>query len=634
MSEKIMTPEQLQKTAEKSKKRVQLRLDGENIKLTDDSVKMNILCCAGTGCTAGGSADNMQKFNALIKEHHLENKVKVVKTGCFGLCQKGPIVAIYPDHVFYTHVDEAAVEKIFNEHVLGGNIVKDLEMSDIDPETQQKITDIDKITFYKKQQRIALRNCGRIDPTQIDEYIAMSGYSSLGKVLTSMTSQEVIDVVKASGLRGRGGAGFSTGMKWQFEKNEPGNEKYVICNADEGDPGAFMDRSILEGDPHAVLEGLAIMAYAVGAHYGYIYVRAEYPIAVERLKIAIAQAQEYGFLGDNIFDSGFHFNIEIRLGAGAFVCGEETALIASIEGKRGMPSPKPPFPAKCGVWGKPTSINNVETLANVAQIIENGAEWYASIGTEKSKGTKVFALGGKIVNTGLVEIPMGTTLREIIYDIGGGCPNGKKFKAVQTGGPSGGCLTEKELDTPIDYDNLIKAGSMMGSGGMIVLDEDNCMVDVARFYMEFICDESCGKCTPCRVGTKRLLEMLTKITEGEGTMEMLDEMEELCYEIKDTALCGLGQTAPNPILSTLKHFRNEYIAHIVDKKCPAHVCKNLLTYSIDPDKCRACSLCARNCPAEAITGTPGKSAFKIDTAKCIKCGTCLTNCRFGAVTRG
>ncbi|MBQ1321533.1 MAG: 4Fe-4S binding protein, partial [Solobacterium sp.] len=449
----------------------------------------------------------------------------------------------------------------------------------------------------------------------------------------SMEPQEVIDVVKASGLRGRGGAGFPTGVKWQFEKDQPGNEKYVICNADEGDPGAFMDRSILEGDPHAIVEGMAIMAYAVGAHQGYIYCRAEYPIAVHRLNIAINQAKELGLIGKNIFDSGFDFDLEVRLGAGAFVCGEETALIASIEGKRGMPTPKPPFPAVSGVWGKPTSINNVETLANVAQIIMKGADWYSAIGTEKSKGTKVFALGGKIKNTGLVEIPMGTTLREIIYEIGGGCPNNKAFKAVQTGGPSGGCLTERELDTPIDYDNLVAAGSMMGSGGMIVLDEDNCMVDVARFYMEFITDESCGKCSPCRIGTKRLLEMLTKITKGEGTLEMLDEMEELCNEIKDTALCGLGQTAPNPILSTLSHFRDEYVAHIVDKKCPAGVCKDLLTYSIDPDLCKKCSMCSRACPVGAITGVPGKEPYVIDTEKCIKCGSCMAACRFGAVVR-
>jgi len=633
MIERIETLEALKEIREREAKKVQLRFEEGNITLTDDATTYNVLCCAGTGCTAGDSEKNIARFEELIKENGLENKVHVIKTGCFGLCQKGPIVAIYPDQVFYTHVKEKDVDRIVMEHIIGGNVVEELQMCDIDPDTQQKIYDINKIKFYEKQQRIALRNCGKINPEDINEYIAVGGYEALGKVLTTMSPQEVIDVVKASGLRGRGGAGFPTGTKWQFEKNQPGNEKYVICNADEGDPGAFMDRSILEGDPHCILEGLAIMAYAVGAHHGYIYIRAEYPIAVNRLKIAIKEAEERGLLGRNIFGSGFDFDLEIRLGAGAFVCGEETALIASIEGRRGMPSPKPPFPAVSGVWGKPTSINNVETIANVAQIIDKGAEWYSSIGTERSKGTKVFALGGKIVNTGLVEIPMGTTLREIIYEIGGGCPNGKKFKAVQTGGPSGGCLTEAELDTPIDYDNLVQAGSMMGSGGMIVLDEDNCMVDVARFYMEFICDESCGKCTPCRVGTKRLLEMLTKITEGEGTLEMLDEMEELCHEIKDTALCGLGQTAPNPILSSLTHFRQEYIDHIVDKKCHAHVCKNLLVYSIDQTKCRACSLCARNCPAEAITGVPGKQPYSIDTTKCIKCGTCITNCRFGAVER-
>ena len=595
--------------------------------------RANVLCCAGTGCTASNSAGIAEEFEKVLKEYGLEDEVKVVRTGCFGLCQKGPIVAVYPDKVFYSHVTVEDVKKIVSEHLYKGRVVKELELSDVDLESGEKILDIDKIKFYEKQQRIALRNCGKINPEDITEYIAIDGYEALGKALTTMTPQEVIDEMKASGLRGRGGAGFPTGTKWQFQKNEPGDEKYVICNADEGDPGAFMDRSILEGDPHAVLEGMAIMAYAVGAHLGYIYVRAEYPIAVSRLRIAIDQAHEYGVLGKNIFDSGFDFDIEIRLGAGAFVCGEETALIASIEGKRGMPTPKPPFPAVSGVWGKPTSINNVETLANVPQIINKGASWYSSIGTETSKGTKVFALGGKIRNTGLVEIPMGTTLREIIYEIGGGCPNDKNFKAVQTGGPSGGCLTEKELDTPIDYDNLIKAGSMMGSGGMIVLDEDNCMVDVAKFYMEFICEESCGKCTPCRVGTRRLLEMLTEITEGRGTLELLDEMEQLCYEIKDTALCGLGQTAPNPVLSTLKMFRDEYIAHVVDKKCPAHVCKALLTYSIDPDKCRKCSKCARNCPVGAITGVPGKEPYSIDTSKCIKCGACLTNCAFGAVER-
>ncbi|MBR2671528.1 MAG: NADH-quinone oxidoreductase subunit NuoF [Oscillospiraceae bacterium] len=596
-------------------------------------IRTNVLCCAGTGCTASKSDEIFKNFKKYIEQYGLAEEINVVKTGCFGLCQKGPIVAIYPDKVFYSQVKPEDVEHIVAEHLLKGRVVTSLELSDEDRETGEKILDIDKIKFYEKQQRIALRNCGKINPEDVTEYIAMGGYEALGKVLTSMDPQEVIDVVKASGLRGRGGAGFPTGVKWQFQKDQPGDEKYVICNADEGDPGAFMDRSILEGDPHAIVEGMAIMGYAVGAHKGYIYCRAEYPIAVTRLNIAIDQAKELGLLGENIFDSGFDFDLEVRLGAGAFVCGEETALIKSIEGQRGMPTPKPPFPAVSGVWGKPTSINNVETLANIAQIINNGADWYASIGTEKSKGTKVFALGGKIKNTGLVEIPMGTTLREIIYEIGGGCPNNKAFKAVQTGGPSGGCLTEAQLDTPIDYDNLVAAGSMMGSGGMIVLDEDNCMVDVARFYMDFIVDESCGKCTPCRVGTKRLLEMLTKITKGEGTLEMLDEMEDLCNEIKDTALCGLGQTAPNPVLSTLHYFRDEYEAHIVDKKCPAGVCKDLLTYSIDPAVCKKCSMCARACPVGAITGVPGKEPYVIDTEKCIKCGSCMSACRFGAVVR-
>ena len=595
--------------------------------------RTNVLMCAGTGCTASNSAAIYDEFVKSLEKYELNNEVNVVKTGCFGLCQKGPIVAIYPDNVFYSHVTVEDVERIVSEHLYKGRVVTELQLSDEDLETKEKILDINKIKFYEKQERIALRNCGKIDPEDIQEYIAMDGYQALGKALTEMTPQEVIDVVKASGLRGRGGAGFPTGVKWQFEADQPGDEKYVICNADEGDPGAFMDRSILEGDPHAVIEGMTLMAYAVGSHHGYIYIRAEYPIAVQRLKIAIDQAKEYGLLGENIFNSGFDFDLEIRLGAGAFVCGEETALIASIEGKRGMPTPKPPFPAVSGVWGKPTSINNVETIANIAQIIHRGADWYSSIGTEKSKGTKVFALGGKIKNTGLVEVPMGTTLREIIYEIGGGCPNNKAFKAVQTGGPSGGCLTENELDTPIDYDNLVAAGSMMGSGGMIVLDEDNCMVDVAKFYMEFICDESCGKCSPCRIGTKRLLEMLTKITEGEGTMEMLDEMETLCNEIKDTALCGLGQTAPNPILSTLKSFRSEYEAHIIDKKCPAGVCKNLLEYHIDPEKCKMCSMCARNCPVDCIEGQPGKVPYEIDPERCIKCGTCISSCNFGAVER-
>ena len=632
MKEKITTLKALLAVREAERRYLQLRLE-DKFSLEEGEQHKNILVCAGTGCTAGDSAILIKKLNEKIEEAGLAEEVKVVKTGCFGFCQKGPIVAVYPDRVYYTHVKPDDAERIVNDHVIGGHVIKDLQMFDTDRKTGEKVYDIDKIGFYEKQQRIALRNCGRINPENIYEYIGIDGYEALYRVLTEKTPQEVIDIVKASGLRGRGGAGFPTGLKWQFEKDQPGDEKYVICNADEGDPGAFMDRSILEGDPHAILEGMAIMAYAVGAHQGYVYIRAEYPIAVNRLRIAIREAKELGLLGENIFGTGFNFDIEIRLGAGAFVCGEETALIASIMGKRGMPSPKPPFPAVSGVWQKPTSINNVETIANITQIILNGPEWYAAMGMGKSTGTKVFALGGKINNTGLVEIPMGTTLREIIYDIGGGCPEGKKFKAVQTGGPSGGCLTEKELDTPITYENLVAAGSMMGSGGMIVLDEDNCMVDVAKFYMEFICDESCGKCTPCRIGTKRLLEMLTKITEGNGTMEMLDEMEELCNEVRDGALCGLGQTAPNPILSTLRHFRDEYEAHILEKRCPAHVCKKLLTYVINPDKCKCCSLCARNCPADAITGKPGKEVYKIDAEKCIKCGLCITNCKFGAVER-
>ena len=622
---------ELNELREQSRSKVALREGME--KPADDKIRLDVLTCGGTGCHASNSDKIIENLKAELVKRGIQGEVNLVKTGCFGLCQKGPIMAIFPDNIYYCHVKPEDAERIVEEHIVNGRVIEDMQLYDEDPETKQRIHDIEKIKFYEKQQRIALRNCGRIGPEDITEYIAIDGYQGLAKALTSMTPQEVIDEMKASGLRGRGGAGFPTGVKWQFEKDQPGDEKYVICNADEGDPGAFMDRSILEGDPHAVLEGMAIMAYAVGAHKGYIYIRAEYPIAVHRLKIAIRQAHELGLLGDNIFGSGFNFDIEIRLGAGAFVCGEETALIASIEGQRGMPRPKPPFPAVKGVWGKPTSINNVETLANVAQIINKGAAWYSAMGTEKSKGTKVFALGGKIRNTGLVEIPMGTTLREIIYEIGGGCPNDKKFKAVQTGGPSGGCLTEKELDTPIDYDNLVAAGSMMGSGGMIVLDEDNCMVDVAKFYMEFIVEESCGKCTPCRVGTKRLLEMLTKITKGEGTMEMLDEMEQLCHEIKDTALCGLGQTAPNPILSTLSHFRDEYEAHILEKRCPAGVCKDLLTYSIDPDKCRKCSLCSRGCPVNAISGVASKEVFKIDPEKCIKCGSCMNACRFGAVVR-
>lgn len=595
--------------------------------------RIHVLVCGGTGCTSSHSKEIADAMEKAVEAAGLGGEVKVVKTGCFGLCQKGPIVAVYPDKTFYCHVKVEDVEEIVQEHFYKGRPVTRLEISDIDELTREEIFDIDKIKFYAKQKRIALRNCGVINPEDINEYIAKDGYQALGKALTSMTRQEVIDEVLKSGLRGRGGGGFPTGRKWQFAYDQDSEDKYVICNADEGDPGAFMDRSILEGDPHAVLEAMEIAGYAIGAKQGYVYIRAEYPIAVERLKIAISQAKELGLLGDHILGTDFSFDIELRLGAGAFVCGEETALIASIEGKRGMPSPRPPFPAVKGVWGKPTIINNVETYANVAQIIYKGADWFASIGTEKSKGTKVFALGGKITNTGLVEVPMGTTLREVIYEIGGGCPNHKNFKAVQTGGPSGGCLTERDLDTPIDFDNLVRLGSMMGSGGMIVLDEDSCMVDVARFYMDFIVDESCGKCTPCRVGTKRMLELLTKICEGKGTMDTLQELEDLAYRIKETSLCGLGQSAPNPVLSTLRLFRDEYVAHVKDKRCPAGVCKALLKYVIDPDKCKKCSLCAKKCPVGAISGEVGKTPFHIDTNKCIKCGACIANCRFGAIER-
>jgi NADP-reducing hydrogenase subunit HndC len=595
--------------------------------------RTHVLVCAGTGCTSSKSLELVKRFEEAIRMKDLQSEIKVVKTGCFGLCQKGPIVAIHPDKVFYSHVTLGDVDEIVNEHLYKGRPVKRLEITDIDEETKEAIFEFEKIKFYAKQKRIALRNCGLINPEDVTEYIALDGYQALAKVLMTMTPQNVIDEMKKSGLRGRGGGGFPTGNKWQFAANQVNDEKYVICNADEGDPGAFMDRSILEGDPHSVIEAMTIAGYAIGAHHGYVYIRAEYPIAVERLKIAIQQSEEYGMLGDNIFNTGFKFNIEIRLGAGAFVCGEETALIASIEGRRGMPSVKPPFPAVKGVWGKPTIINNVETFANIPAIINTGADWFASIGTEKSKGTKVFALGGKIVNTGLVEVPMGTTLREVIYEIGGGCPNHKNFKAVQTGGPSGGCLTEEHLDTPIDFDNLIALGSMMGSGGMIILDEDNCMVDVARFYMDFIVDESCGKCTPCRIGTKRMLEMLIDITEGRGTLQTLTDLETLALHVKDSSLCGLGQTASNPVLSTLKHFKHEYLAHVIDKKCPAKVCKALLDYSIDKDLCKKCGLCAKGCPTTAISGVLGKEAYVVDAAKCIRCGACVQNCPFGAIER-
>lgn len=596
-------------------------------------VRSHILVCTGTGCTSSESLRIVAAFERELSSRGMDREAKVVKTGCFGLCAMGPIVMMYPEGACYTRVTVADVAEIVEEHLIKGRIVK--RLLHMEGDSGETVTSLTETKFYKHQMRIALRNCGVIDPESIEEYIGADGYTALGKILTEkIPPQDVIDIIKASGLRGRGGAGFSTGMKWQFTadaKSEDG-VKYVCCNADEGDPGAFMDRSVLEGDPFSVIEAMTIAGYAVGGNQGYIYVRAEYPIAVKRLEIAIGQAREYGLLGKNIFESGFDFDLELRLGAGAFVCGEETALMTSIEGKRGEPRPRPPFPAVKGLFGKPTLLNNVETYANITWIINNGADKFAAIGTEKSKGTKVFALGGKITNTGLVEVPMGTTLRTIIEDIGGGCPGGKKFKAAQTGGPSGGCLPASLIDTPIDFESLAAAGSMMGSGGMIVMDEDNCMVDIAKFFLEFVIDESCGKCVPCRIGTKRLYDLLCKITDGNGTMEDLDTIEELCYHLKSSALCALGQTAPNPVLSTLQHFRDEYIAHVVDKRCPAGVCKNLLRYVINPDKCKGCTLCARNCPAGAITGAV-KAVHVIDLNKCVKCGACLDSCRFGAVSK-
>ena len=595
-------------------------------------IRSHVLVCGGTGCTSSGSPAIREHLEKELKKQGLDEEIKVVQTGCFGLCALGPIMIVYPEGTFYSRVTEEDVTEIVSEHLLKGRPVERLIYNPKTEEMPHGVTSLSNTPFYKSQKRIALRNCGVINPENIDEYIAVDGYLALGKVLTEMTPQQVIDVMKASGLRGRGGAGFPTGTKWQFAANNAAPEKFVVCNADEGDPGAFMDRSVLEGDPHAVLEAMAIAGYAIGGTHGYIYVRAEYPIAVKRLKIAIQQAREYGLLGKNIFGTGFDFDIDIRLGAGAFVCGEETALLTSIEGFRGEPRNKPPFPAAKGLFAMPTIINNVETFANVPQIIVKGAEWFSSMGTECSKGTKVFALGGKINNTGLVEIPMGTTLRQILFEIGGGIPNGKKFKAAQTGGPSGGCIPAEHLDTPIDYENLKAIGSMMGSGGLIVMDEDNCMVDVARFFLEFTVDESCGKCTPCRIGTRRLLEMLNKITEGKGTLEDLDKMEELCHYIINNALCGLGQTAPNPVLSTLKYFREEYVAHVVEKRCPAGVCKKLLQYHIDPNKCTGCTLCARKCPVSCIAGKV-KEPHVIDQSKCIKCGACMENCKFGAISK-
>ncbi len=607
-------------------------------------IRAHVLVCGGTGCTSSGSPKIQDAFNQEIAKNGLAEEVKVVQTGCFGLCALGPVVIIYPDGTFYSNVTVDDVAEIVSEHLLKGRVVERLVYNDTGDATENAEaahSSLNDTIFYKSQYRLALRNCGVINPENIEEYIAMDGYAALGKVLTEMTPDDVIATILDSGLRGRGGAGFPTGMKWKFASGNRGNvQKYVCCNADEGDPGAFMDRSILEGDPHALIEAMAIAGYAIGANQGYVYVRAEYPIAVKRLQIAIDQAKEYGLLGKNIFGTDFEFDLGIRLGAGAFVCGEETALMTSIEGKRGEPRPRPPFPAVKGLFDRPTVLNNVETYANIPQIILKGADWFKSIGTEKSKGTKVFALGGKIKNTGLVEVPMGTTLRHIIEEIGGGIPGGKKFKAAQTGGPSGGCIPAHLIDTPIDYDNLLEIGSMMGSGGLIVMDEDNCMVDIARFFLDFTVDESCGKCTPCRVGTKRLLEILDKIIAGKGELEDLDRLEELSNYIKSASLCGLGQTAPNPVLSTLRYFREEYIAHIVDKKCPAGVCKSLLSFSIDPDKCIGCGLCAKNCPASAISRTdyvaPGHklASFSIDTSKCVKCGACMPACKFKAISKG
>ncbi len=618
----MKTLEEIKKIREYKKQELDIRINKNS-----SSNEKHILVCCGTGCTSSKSPEIINNFRKILEEKNIQN-VRVIKTGCFGLCAKGPIVIIRPEDTFYSMVTPNDCEEIIETHIINGNRVERLLCKDID---NKIVENLDELSFYKKQKRIALKNCGVIDPENIDEYIAFDGYKALEKVLFEMSPEQVIEEVSNSGLRGRGGAGFPTGKKWSFTKNAVGDQKYVVCNADEGDPGAFMDRSILEGDPHCVVEAMMIAGYAIGADKGYIYVRAEYPIAVQRFQIAIDQAKEYGILGENIWNTGFNFDLEIRLGAGAFVCGEETALLESIEGKRGQPRVKPPFPANCGLWQKPTLINNVETYANITKIILNGAEWYSSIGTEGSKGTKVFALGGNVENVGLVEVPMGTTLREIVYDIGGGIPNGRAFKAAQTGGPSGGCIPAEYLDTPIDYESLKNIGSMMGSGGLIVMDDTKCMINLAKFYLGFTVDESCGKCTPCRIGTKRLLEILEKITNGDGTLEDIDKLEKLAINIENASVCGLGQTAPNPVLSTLKYFRPEYIIHVTEKRCPAGECKKLTKLEIMPELCKGCSLCAKGCPVNAISGTPGKPPYVIDQTKCIKCGLCKSKCPFKAI---